>query len=164
MSFYEQFRQLFLISEPSLSKHFFSSKLEFLFSVLGSMVSKNICKLRHKLKNSKNVPELTWSWQNKPWYKQKCLGHNLIGWYGEQFKCTFFSTMGLYVKKKYSVGFSWIKFLIWKTGYFSHQQPRLIWFTVIFQIIFLCGLMGTPLVSWEVPLDSEWEFETVIVP
>ena len=43
------------------------SKLEFLFSVPGSMVSKNICKLRHKLKNAKNLPELTWSWQNKPW-------------------------------------------------------------------------------------------------
>ena len=60
MSFYGQLRQLFRISEPSLSKQFFSI-LEFLFSVLGSMVSKNICKLRHKLKNSKNVPELTWS-------------------------------------------------------------------------------------------------------
>ena len=44
------------------------SKLEFLFSVLGSMVFKNICKLRHKLKNSKNLPELTWSWPNKPWF------------------------------------------------------------------------------------------------
>ena len=66
MSFHGQFRKLFHVSEPTLSKQFFS-KLEFLFSVLGSMVSKNICKLRHKLKNSKNLPELTWSWQNKPW-------------------------------------------------------------------------------------------------
>ena len=55
MSFYGQFRQLFHISEPILSKQFFS-KLEFLFSVLGSMVSKHICKLRHKLKNSKIYP------------------------------------------------------------------------------------------------------------
>ena len=39
-----------------------------MFSVLGYMVSKNICKLCHKLKNAKNLPELTWSWQNKPWY------------------------------------------------------------------------------------------------
>ena len=53
MSFYEQFRQLFHISEPILSKQFFL--LEFLSSGLGSMVSKNICKLRHKLKNAKNV-------------------------------------------------------------------------------------------------------------
>ena len=64
MSFYGQLRQLFHIYEPILSKQFFS-KLEFLFSVLGSMVSKNICKLRHKLKNAKNLPELTWSWQKK---------------------------------------------------------------------------------------------------
>ena len=55
---------------PQYQNSFFS-KLEFLFSVLGSMVSKNICKLRHKLKNSKNVPELTWSWQNKPWFRNK---------------------------------------------------------------------------------------------
>ena len=32
------------------------------------MVSKNMCKLRHKLKNAKNLPEPTWSWQNKPRY------------------------------------------------------------------------------------------------
>ena len=47
-----------------LSPHYqniFISKLDFLFSVLGFMVSKNICKLRNKLKNSKNLPELTWS-------------------------------------------------------------------------------------------------------
>ena len=67
MSFYGQFRKLFNISESTFSKQFFS-KLKFLFSVLGSMVSKNICKLRHKLKNAKNLPGLTWSWQNKPWY------------------------------------------------------------------------------------------------
>ena len=67
MSFYGQFMQLFHISEPTLSKQFFS-KLEFLFSVLGSMVSKNIWKLRHKLKNAKNLLELTWSWQIKPWF------------------------------------------------------------------------------------------------
>ena len=64
--FYGQFRQLLHISEPILSKQFFS-KLEFLFHVLGSMVSKNICKLRHKLKNVKNLLKLTLSWQNKPW-------------------------------------------------------------------------------------------------
>ena len=45
------------------------SKLEFLFSVLGSMVFKDICKLRNKLKNAQKLPELTWSWKNKPWYK-----------------------------------------------------------------------------------------------
>ena len=56
------------------------SKLEFLFSVLGSMFSKNICKLRHKLKNSKNLPELTWSWQNKPWSTIRC--HNLLSTIG----------------------------------------------------------------------------------
>ena len=43
------------------------TKLILLFSVLGSMVSKNICKLHHKLENAKKLPELTWSWQNKPW-------------------------------------------------------------------------------------------------
>ena len=52
----------------------FFSKLEFLFSVLGSMESKNICKLRHKLKNAKNLPELTWSWQNKPWCTAELAG------------------------------------------------------------------------------------------
>ena len=41
-----------------------NSKLGFLFSVLGSMVSKNICKLCHKFKNAKKLPKLTWSWQN----------------------------------------------------------------------------------------------------
>ena len=39
MSFYGQFSQLFNICEPTLSKQFFS-ELKFLFSVLGSMVSK----------------------------------------------------------------------------------------------------------------------------
>ena len=66
MSFYGQFREFFHIYEPQLSKQFFS-KLEFLFSVLGSMMSKNMCKLRHKLKNPKNLPKLTSSWQNNPW-------------------------------------------------------------------------------------------------
>ena len=32
------------------------------------MVSKSIGKLRPKLKKSKILPELPWSWQNKPWY------------------------------------------------------------------------------------------------
>ena len=45
---------------PHYQNSFFLNLI--LFSVLGSMVSKNICKLRHKLKNSKNSPELTWSW------------------------------------------------------------------------------------------------------
>ena len=49
------------------------SKLEFLFSVLGSRVSLTICKLRHKLKNAKHLPELTWSRQNKPWCIQIAL-------------------------------------------------------------------------------------------
>ena len=47
-----------------LSPHYqssFFSKIKFLFSVLGSMVSKNICKLCHKLKNANYLPELTWS-------------------------------------------------------------------------------------------------------
>ena len=46
-----------------LSQHYqnFFSKFEFLFADLGSMVSKSICKLRHKLKNNKKLPELTWS-------------------------------------------------------------------------------------------------------
>ena len=54
-----------------LSPHYQNSfsKHEFLFSVLGSNVSENICKLRHELKNANNLPELTWSWQNKPLYK-----------------------------------------------------------------------------------------------
>ena len=55
-----QLGQLFHISEPTLPKQLFS-KLKFLFSVLGSMVSKYFCKLRHKLKNAKNLPKLTWS-------------------------------------------------------------------------------------------------------
>ena len=37
-------------------KTVFFSKLELLVSVLGSMVSKNTCKLCHKLKNAKNLP------------------------------------------------------------------------------------------------------------
>ena len=41
------------------------------------MVSKNIGKLRHKLKKSKILPELNWSWQNKPWYK--CSGALSLG-------------------------------------------------------------------------------------
>ena len=41
MSFYGQLRELFHISEPTLLKQLFS-KLDFLFSVPGSMVSKNI--------------------------------------------------------------------------------------------------------------------------
>ena len=45
-------------------------QLNFLFCVLGSIVSKNMCKLRHKFKNAKNLPELTWSWQNLPWYME----------------------------------------------------------------------------------------------
>ena len=49
---------------PQYQNSFFS-KLEFLFSLLGSMMSKNICKLRHKLKNAKNLHQLTWSWQKK---------------------------------------------------------------------------------------------------
>ena len=53
---------------PLNQKSFFLN-LNFCF-VLGSMVSKNIYKLRHKLKNAKNLPKLTWSWQNKPWYIQ----------------------------------------------------------------------------------------------
>ena len=52
---------------PYYQNSFFSN-LDFLFSVLGSMVSKNIGKLRHKLTKSKILPKLTWSWQNKPWY------------------------------------------------------------------------------------------------
>ena len=43
--------------------------------------------LCHKLKNTKNLPELTWSWQNKPWFimvhgqKQKEKNrHNGILW------------------------------------------------------------------------------------
>ena len=70
MSFYGQFRQFFHKSEPIWSKQFFSSKIKFLFSALGSMMSRNMCKLRHKLKNAKSLPELTWSWQNKPWCMQ----------------------------------------------------------------------------------------------
>ena len=75
MIFHGQFRKLFHVSEPTISKQFFS-KLEFLFFVLGSMVSKNICKLHQKLKNSKHLPELTWSWQNKPWYKHSTHHHS----------------------------------------------------------------------------------------
>ena len=61
MSFYGQFRQLFHISEPTSSKQFFLNSHFCFFFVLGSMVSKNICKMRHKLKNAKNLPEPTWS-------------------------------------------------------------------------------------------------------
>ena len=60
MSFHGQLRQLFPIPAPTLPKQFFLN-LNFLLSVLGSIVSKNICKLRHKLKNAKKLPELTWS-------------------------------------------------------------------------------------------------------
>ena len=51
-----------------------------MFSVLGSMVSKNIGKLRHKLKKSKILPELTWSWPNKPWFRNPVqLANSRIG-------------------------------------------------------------------------------------
>ena len=42
-------------------KTVFYSKLYFLFTILGSKVSRNMCKLRHKLKNAKSLPKLTWS-------------------------------------------------------------------------------------------------------
>ena len=48
------------MSEPIFSNSFFS-KLEVLFSVLGYMFSRNICKLRHKFENAKYLPKLTWS-------------------------------------------------------------------------------------------------------
>ena len=69
MSYYGQFRQFFshiraTIIKTVLSKH------EFLFSALGSMVSRNMCKLRHKFKKKKcqNFTQTHWSWQNKPWF------------------------------------------------------------------------------------------------
>ena len=49
---------LFTYLSPQYQNSFFS-ELNFLFSVLGSMVSKIMCKLRHKLKNAQNLPELT---------------------------------------------------------------------------------------------------------
>ena len=52
--FLTKLRQLCHISEPTLSKQFFS-KLNFLFSFLGSMLSNNICKLRHKLKKRTKI-------------------------------------------------------------------------------------------------------------
>ena len=55
ISFLGQFRQLFHISEPTLSKQFFS-KLKF------SMLSNNICKLRHKLKKGQKI--LVQTYQN----------------------------------------------------------------------------------------------------
>ena len=54
ISFYGQFRKLCHISKPTLLKHFFS-KLEFLFSVLDSMVS---------IKTSVNCVT-NWKMQNK---------------------------------------------------------------------------------------------------
>ena len=64
--FYGNFRQFFNKSRSILQKTVFS-KIEFLFSVLGSMMSRNMCELRHTCKNVKNLPKPTWSWQNKPW-------------------------------------------------------------------------------------------------
>ena len=62
-SIYGQFRQFLHISEPRLSKLFFFQTWN-----LGSIVSRDIWKLRHKLKNAKNLPALTWSWPNKSWF------------------------------------------------------------------------------------------------
>ena len=70
----------------------FFSKLEVLFSVLGSMVSRNICKLRHKFENAKYLPKLTWSWQNKPWYIVKY-----------SFPCVQYKTV-MYRKSFHSIG------------------------------------------------------------
>ena len=66
MSFYGKFRPFFYNSETRLSKQFFS-QFDFFFA-LSSMIFRNICKLCHKLQNAKNLPELTWSWENKPWW------------------------------------------------------------------------------------------------
>ena len=68
MSFYGKFSKFFHIPEPIFSKQF-CLNLIFLFSALSSMVSRNMCKLRHKLKNANNLPELFWSWQTNPWYR-----------------------------------------------------------------------------------------------
>ena len=55
MLFYKQFRQLFHVSEPRLSKQFFP-KLEFLFSVLASMVSKTSVNCVTNWKMPKSYP------------------------------------------------------------------------------------------------------------
>ena len=76
----------FMENFGNLSQHyqnsFFFLNLNF-FSVLGSLVSKNICKLHHKLKN---LPELSWSWQNKPWY-------NKDGYFIDALNCVLFISL-----------------------------------------------------------------------
>ena len=44
------------------------SKYFFLFSILNSRMSKNMCIWRHKLCNSKTGVGPTFTWSNEPWY------------------------------------------------------------------------------------------------
>ena len=75
------------IFSTSLSPYYqnsFFSKVEFLFSALGFMKSRNMCKLCHKLKNANNLHEPTWSWQNESWCNAiflSLLGRRLITLY-----------------------------------------------------------------------------------
>ena len=83
-----------------MSPHYQKVKLEFLFSVLGSMVSKRICKLCHKLKNALNLHKLTWSWQNKPWYSEIYFAEGkTLGKY-PTCPCYFLLAISLYRKYK----------------------------------------------------------------
>ena len=67
ISFYGQLRQLFHISEHTISKRFFFN-LNFCFLVEAPWCLKTYVNCVTNLKNAKNLPELTWSWKNKPWY------------------------------------------------------------------------------------------------
>ena len=53
-----------------------------MFSAPSSMISRNMSKLCHKLQNAKNLLQLTWPWQNKPWSMSTnycCLSY-LVAW------------------------------------------------------------------------------------
>ena len=70
-----QVRILQIIFFDVIIKTVFFSTLKYLFSVLDSMVSRNMC----NLKNAKNLTKLTWSWQNKPWFKENAFHFPLYG-------------------------------------------------------------------------------------
>ena len=65
---YVQFKPFFHKSETRLPKQFFLNNF-FLFSILNSRISKNMCIWRHKLCNSKTGIGPTFTWSNEPWFR-----------------------------------------------------------------------------------------------
>ena len=59
-------------SETTISKHIVSV-ICLLFSTLSSRMSKNMCKLRHKLRNAKKGVGQTITWSNEAWFRGRDL-------------------------------------------------------------------------------------------